>query len=225
MLDPAAYVQRVKIASEAKQQITTEDVEQAALTRTPNYRHRDGRIYASRPGEPYFAVTVSPLNPMFDSQIEPGIAPVVHALLEKNYLPVSSCQGHGDSRAFVRIAFGSEDSRDQFVQEFGTMEYVTLSKLKYSANVVQYWEQGRPKWRALYESETVRRDLEAVDVNYLYRKNYQTICYADITLYETKQGIWHFFSRQRMINDLHRNKSRRIQMIVDRIKSMQEYLI
>lgn len=224
MLDPAAYVQRVKIPSEGRTaQVTAESLSQSALTRSPNYRHRDGRIYASRPGEPYFAVTVSPLNPQFVSQIEPEIAPVIQALLDQNYLPVSSCQGHGDSRAFVRIAFGSRESRDRFVKEFGDMEYVSLSTLEHSANVIQYWDQDRPQWRAQHEFDSVRQDLEALDINRLYRRNYTNVCYADITLYNMQDGIWYFFSRQRIINDLRKNKAHRISLIAERIRNMQAY--
>ena len=72
-LNPAAYVQRIKISAESnQQQITLSLLEQAALERSPNYQHRDGRIYASSPSEPYFAVSVSPLNPEFANQILPA---------------------------------------------------------------------------------------------------------------------------------------------------------
>lgn len=223
MLDPAAYVQRVKIASQRQAQQQKLTVEEHTLARAPNYRHKDGRIYASKPGEPYYAVSVSPLNPKFETQIEPGIAPVVSALLERNYLPISSCQGHGDSRSFVRVVFGSKESAEKFISDFGVMQYVDLVFLTTSANIVQMWHNGVPSWRAMYESESVRTELEAVDVNILFARDYLSVCYVDIRLYEMQDGIQYFFKRMKIIRDMHRNKSRRIAEIAERILSMPVY--
>ena len=223
-LNPAAYVQRIKIITESnQQQITPSLLEQAALERSPNYRHRDGRIYASNPSEPYFAVSVSPLNPEFENQIESGILPVVMALLQRNYLPISSCEGHGDSRSFVRIVFGSDQSADEFINEFGTMEYVTLEKLQTSANIVQWWENGQPHWRAKYNDEITNSNLEAQEINLLFKRNYVQVCYVDINLYDVNQKFWDFFKRQKMIKDIMSNKKQRLDCIRDRILSMKVY--
>ena len=223
-LNPAAYVQRIKIITESnQQQITPSLLEQAALERSPNYRHRDGRIYASNPSEPYFAVSVSPLNPEFVNQIEAGILPVVMALLERNYLPISSCEGHGDSRSFVRIVFGSNQSADEFINEFGTMEYVTLEKLQTSANIVQWWENGQPQWRAKYNDEITNPNLETQEINLLFKRNYIQVCYVDINLYDVNQRFWDFFKRQKMIKDIMSNKKQRLNCIRDRILSMKDY--
>jgi hypothetical protein len=224
MLNPAAYVRRVKIIAESsQQQITLSLLEQAALERCPNYRHKDGRIYASSPSESYFAVSVSPLNPEFNNQIEAGILPVVMALLQRNYLPISSCEGHGDSRSFVRIVFGSERSADEFINEFGTMEYVTLKKLHTSANIVQWWENGRPHWRAQHQDEITNLNLETQEINLLYKRNYASVCYVDINLYDVNQRFWDFFKRQKMMRDIQINKSRRLQAIKDKILSMKDH--
>ena len=223
-LNPVAYVQRVKISAESnQQQITLSLLEQAALERSPNYRHRDGRIYASNPSEPYFAVSVSPLNPEFENQIESCILPVVMALLQRNYLPISSCEGHGDSRSFVRIVFGSDQSADEFINEFGTMEYVTLEKLQTSANIVQWWENGQPHWRAKYNDEITNSNLEAQEINLLFKRNYVQVCYVDINLYDVNQKFWDFFKRQKMIKDIMSNKKQRLDCIRDRILSMKVY--
>jgi hypothetical protein len=223
-LNPAAYVQRIKIITESnQQQITPSLLEQAALERSPNYRHRDGRIYASNPSEPYFAVSVSPLNPEFANQIEAGILPVVMALLQRNYLPISSCEGHGDSRSFVRIVFGSDQSADEFINEFGTMEYVTLEKLQTSANIVQWWENGQPHWRPKYNDEITNSNLETQEINLLFKRNYVQVCYVDINLYDVNQKFWDFFKRQKMIKDIMSNKKQRLDCIRDRILSMKVY--
>lgn len=224
MLDPAAYVKRVKIIAESSaQQLNDELLQRITLERLPNYRHPDGRIYASRGREPYFAVSVSPLNPNFQDQIEPGILPVIDALLRKNYLPISSCEGHKDSAAFVRIVFGSEDLADRFIQEFGAMEYVDLTKLYSSANVVQWWDRGKPRYRSRNEIDTSDRRLEIQDINFLYKRNYSDVCYVDISLYKMKHSIWNFLKTHKIIYDMKRNKTRRIHKIADRILTMKEY--
>lgn len=223
-LNPPAYIQRIKIAAESnQQQITQSLLEQATLERSPNYLHRDGRIYASSPSEPYFAVSVSPLNPEFNKQIEAGILPVVMALLQRNYLPISSCEGHGDSRSFVRIVFGSDQSADEFIKEFGTMEYVTLRKIQTSANIVQWWENGQPHWRAQHQDEITNRNFESQDINLLYKRNYVSVCYVDLSLYDMNQSFWNFFKRQKIIKDIKSNKSQRLDYIRDRILSMKDY--
>lgn len=223
-LNPVAYVQRIKIIAESnKQQITQSVVEKATLERSPNYPHQDGRIYASSINEPYFAVSVSPLNPEFVSQIEAGILPVVTALLEKHYLPISSCEGHGDSKSFVRIGFGSDGSADKFINEFGSMDYVSLKKLKTSANIIQWWENDKPRWRTRHQDEITNTMLESQDINLLYKRNYNEVCYVDINLYDANQKFWHFFKRYQMIKDIKSNKNSRIQRIRDRILSMEDY--
>lgn len=224
MLDPSAYVKRIKIIAESStHQLTDELVGRITLERLPNYKHPDGRIYASRGQEPYFAVSVSPLNPGFQKQIEPGILPVVEALLQKNYLPISSCQGHRDSASFVRIVFGSSASADEFVQEFGTMEFVNLEKLYSSANVVQWWDKGKPKYRSRNEVDISDRKLEIQDINFLYKRNYTDICYVDLTLYQMKHSVWNFAKTYKIVYDMRRNKTKRIQKIADRILSMKDY--
>ncbi len=221
MLNPAAYVQRVKITAESRtRQITEEVIKDATLNRLPNYKHKDGRIYASKPGDPYFAVSVSPLNPKFTEQIEEGILPVVEALLEKNYLPISSCEGHNDGRSFVRIVFGSEESADEFIEEFGTMPYVKLTKLYTSANIIQFWQNDKPQWRS---SEYSSASLEAQDINLLYKRNYSSVVYVDIVLYEMEEGILKFFHRRKAIKDLRTNKKQRLQDITNRIKQLKIY--
>lgn len=223
MLDPAAYIRKAQSSYRAQQQITLEDVENQALVRCPNYRHSDGRIYASHRGEDYFAVTVSPLNPEFNTQIEPGIYPVVCALLEKNYLTVSSCEGHGGSHSFVKIAFGSEIIADRFIEYFRDMDYVTLIKKTTSANVIQYWEDGKPRWRSPLENEFIDRNLEVQDINFLFRRRYQQVCYVDLCLHLTQPGLTKIFRRYKIMKDQRKNKNRRIQDLVDRIQSLEPY--
>lgn len=224
MLDPAAYVKRVKIIAESStQELTDELLQRITLERLPNYRHPDGRIYASRGQEPYFAVSVSPLNPGFKDQIEPGILPVVDALLQKGYLPISSCEGHRDSAAFVRIVFGSNDLANEFIQEFGAMDYVDLTKLYSSANVVQWWDRDKPRYRSRNDVDSSDRKLEIQDINFLYKRNYSDICYVDMSLYKMKHSIWNFIKTHRIVYDMNRNKTWRIQKIADRILAMKEY--
>jgi hypothetical protein len=62
---------------------------------TPNWLHKDGRINATMPGGEYRVAEVSPYNPLFKTQIESGVWPLVEAFVNKGYLTCSSCEGHG----------------------------------------------------------------------------------------------------------------------------------
>jgi hypothetical protein len=224
MLDPSVYVQRIKsIAGVTQKRLSIEALERVALERLPNYKHSDGRIYASHKNQPYFAVSVSPLNPNFDQQIEPGILPVVNSLLIKNYLPVSSCEGHHDSPSFVRIVFGSEQAADNFIQEFGVMDYVVLTKLYRSSNTVQSWDRGEFHYRFRFDTDTVDKNLEIQDINFLFRRNYQDICYVDIVLYQMTHSVWNFYKTYKIVNDMKQNKHKRINNIAQKILSMKDY--
>jgi len=230
IIEPSAYVQQIKtVAKSQRSQLTMEHIEKAAVDRCPNYLHSDGRIYASKPGESYYAVTVSPLNPGFENQIEAGILPVVKALLEKNYLPISSCEGHhdlgqGDTRSFVRIAFGSDESADKFINEFGCMTYVTLEKFKTSANIIQEWIDDVPRWRSAKEGEFINQNLEHQDINFMFKRNYTQVCYVDLNLHDGRHyPFWAFIKRWKMHRDIKANKHTRIQKIKDRILSMKYY--
>lgn len=224
--NPASYVHQIKVQSESKhEQLTLEKLEQQALTRSPNFMHKNGQIYASLPGEPYIAVTVSPFNPKFESQIEPGIYPLVKTLLDKNYLTVSSCIGHNliDLASTVIIVFGSSKYADKFIADFGQMEYVKLTKFNSVANNRQIWNNDKWFYRPMTEVEKSNIKEEIEDVNRLFKRSYKEICYVEIRLYGDEPKIWNLLGWYHFIKEIRKNKSHRLNLICERIKQIDHY--
>jgi len=84
------------------------------------YNPTNGRI--NLPGADNVARTVSPRVDSFYANIEVGIMPVVKALIERDYLTVSSCGGHfyeGDNRE-VTLAFPDICHRAAFWEQVWT---------------------------------------------------------------------------------------------------------
>jgi hypothetical protein len=82
-----------------------------------NQRNPDGSVNMLwAEGNNTNGIDVSPFIDNFREQIEDDIWPAVKALLDRNYLTVTSCQGHTlyDS-AFVTISFPSTVVADQFI--------------------------------------------------------------------------------------------------------------
>ena len=82
-----------------------------------NKRNSDGSINMLwSQGHNINGVDVSPYMEDFRRQVEDDIWPAVSALLDRNYLTVTSCQGHTfyDS-AFVTVSFPSRRVADTFI--------------------------------------------------------------------------------------------------------------
>ncbi len=82
-----------------------------------NRRNSDGSINMLwAEGNNTNGIDVSPFVSEFREQIEDDIWPAVKALLDRNYLTVTSCQGHTlyDS-AFVTVSFPNTDIADKFI--------------------------------------------------------------------------------------------------------------
>lgn len=83
-----------------------------------NWLHENGRVNSTTEGTNWVGVSISPYMKDFQSQIDPGIWPLVKELINKQYLPCSSCEAHDwKEEAFVVICFGSEESRNRFAQQ------------------------------------------------------------------------------------------------------------
>jgi len=108
ILVPSSYQIQVGARTYAEDRI---NYEMAVKYRCPNFLHKNGKIHASKIGEPYVAVTVSPYHDKFQSQIEEPVWPVVKGLVDKGYLPVSSCGGHTDPwwEYYFMLAVGTEE--------------------------------------------------------------------------------------------------------------------
>jgi hypothetical protein len=182
------YVIKAERQQYAEQSV---DLKTLALTRAPNYQHTDGRIYASKAGDPYVAVSVSPYNPKFLTQLEPGIAPVVMAVVERGYLPVSSCEGHSISFSFpyVMVAFGQEDSARAFEDHFRHVPWVTTERASTVANVFQDQKRYQRLDPLLHTAKA-----EYDDMNRMFNRSYDRYWYVTVKLFETRRGISNIWS-------------------------------
>lgn len=157
------------------------DYETAVKYRCPNFLHSNGKIYASKIGEPYVAVTVSPYHDKFESQIEKPVWPVIKGLIDKGYLPVSSCGGHTDPwwEYYFMVAVGTEEQVEQITKSFNSVPNTHIDVYQSIANVRQYYEQGKFKYRPLEELEGTKNG-EYKDLNILLNRNYSNYFYIRV---------------------------------------------
>jgi hypothetical protein len=169
-LAPSSYQIKVDVKAYAEDRI---DYEKAIKYRCPNFLHKNGKIYASKVGEPYVAVTVSPYHINFQSQIEEPVWPVIKGLVDKGYLPVSSCGGHTDPwwEYYFMIAVGTEEQVEEITNAFNNVPNTHIDVYHSVANVHQYYEHGKFKYRPLDELEGTNKD-EYRDLNILLNRNY-----------------------------------------------------
>jgi hypothetical protein len=189
-----SIVEHVKVISAYKfQQVYQQSQPVTHVDNALNYRHKDGRIYASKSGEDYAAITVSPFHPKFDSQIEDGIKDLVYALIEKNYIVLSSCQGHGGF-AFVKIAFPNATDREYLVEQLKDTPYISFVKSDRSANVELYVKNNSVKFKKLDTDGYSYRE-EADAINKLYFRNYSRYYFLDIQLFKYNGAWWNIISK------------------------------
>lgn len=222
MIEPNIVQVRPAPRARQHQRFSQLDLDYLARSRAPNYTHLDGRVYASAPGEDYYAVTVSPVNPRFSDQIEPQVLPIVQALLAKNYLTVSSCQGHCDrSELFVRVVFGSAESAEAFRLHWQGLDGVYTQSLDTSANVEQYQVRGRVLYQPIPQGNYVSSQGETADINRLFGRRYNRVCYVDVRQDLRITGITRWIARwrERLGND----KPQIIASILDRIQTLKVY--
>ena len=217
------YVQQVK--QERRAIVATSPLNDIALSRSPNFMHKNGRIYASKDGEPYVAVSVSPYNDNFETQIEKGVWPIVEGLLLKNYLTLSSCEGHNirNSHLYVMVVFGDEESSINFVDHFKDINGVTFSLNRSMANNKQVVNGSKVGWVPLdpLEHSVVE---EYKDLNRMFGRRHEQYWFVQLKLFANRPGIKNFFwniSNQRNKRQ-YQNQSK--QIILERIQSLPIYL-
>jgi len=152
-----------------------------------NWKHADGRIHASSSPDKYYAVSASVYHPEFRSQVEDGVWPIVHELVQKNYLPLSSCEGHHWTRLFVCVAFGSKGQAEQFA--------ATLKKeikaIGFFVRVMENYLNQKSSIAAgqLYQTKLLDRSdsqKEAVHLNKLFLRSYEKYYFVEFGLFEFK---------------------------------------
>jgi hypothetical protein len=118
--------------------------------------------------------TLSPFAPNFWNHIEPGIAPLVEAFVNKNYLPYSSCEGHSIfGRRFVALAFPDKKTCRKLADELRQVNTGILSfKIKhitdYYHNAFKYGERDIPK--------------EVGWLNSIYLRGYQDYYFLEVSI-------------------------------------------
>lgn len=166
------------------QQYTEHKVTYDKLTknRCPNYLHKNGKIYASKLGEPYVAVTVSPYHEKFRTQIEDLVWPAIEALLNKGYLTVSCCGGHKDPwwEYYITLVVGTEDQLINLSKNLNSIKNTKIEVFQTLANVYQYFDKGKIKFRKSDELE-INLKQEYDDLNILFNRNYKEYFYVKIT--------------------------------------------
>jgi hypothetical protein len=167
-----------------------------------NYKHKDGRIYASRSiDENYSAITVSPFHPKFDSQIEDGIKDLVYAFIEKNYIVMSSCQGHDDllGFAFIKIAFSDPQDREYIIEQLKDTPYISFLKSDKSANVELHIKNNGVKFKKL-DSDGYSYKEEADAINKLYFRNHKRYYFLNIEFFKYNGSWWNIISKLALKN-------------------------
>jgi hypothetical protein len=198
------HVEHAQIIDIAKfQQSYNQEEPVTHLNNALNYKHKDGRIYASKSiDENYTAVTVSPFHPKFDSQIEDGIKDLVYAFVEKNYIVMSSCQGHDDllGFAFIKIAFPNIEDREYIIEQLKHIRYISFLKSDKSANVELYVKNNSVKFKKL-DAEGYSYKEEADAINKLYFRNHNRYYFLNIEFFKYSGAWWNIIGKY-----VHKNK-------------------
>jgi hypothetical protein len=192
-----SIVEHVKVTSAYTfQQFRQQARPVAHIDNILNYKHKDGRIYASKPGEDYIAVTVSPFHQDFDSQIEDGIKDLVYAFVEKNYIVMSSCQGHGGllGFAFVKIALPNLQDREYLIEQLKDIPYISFVKSDKSANVELFVKNNSVKFKTL-DTEGYSYKEEADAINKLYLRNHSRYYFLDIQFFKYNGAWWNIINK------------------------------
>ena len=195
MLNPASIIIPGKITESVSFKFAPvnqyERIAEIALTRAPNILKEDGRINCEGIYEDgVVAITVSPLNPKFKSQIEDAVWPLVKIFLEKNYMTVSSCGGHDDGKGDgyqVILAIPSKEFAEKLKKNILTISNCNVYIFETIANVRQIFTDGTTYSHKIeVKNDTREKDLfeEYRDINYMYLRNYTEYVFLKITLFE-----------------------------------------
>lgn len=190
IIDPPAHVIQIKAPAryQYEQKIQTD------WTTVLNRKFPNGRIcfVDSDDDELYTAISVSPYHEQFSTQIEDGIKDIVYAFIDKNYMPISSCEGHDWSwdTTFVKIAVTSEDEARRIGSYFSNIPYVSIDYYDRSANNEFYVENGITRVRLL-NPERYNAKSEAESINRLYFRKYDNYYFLNINLFKyEEQPFW-----------------------------------
>lgn len=153
-----------------------------------NVVHKDGRIYMQL-GEDgkLYANSVSPFSSNFWNNIEPKIKPLLKVLVEKRYLPYSSCEGHGSTfRRYVGLAFADESSRD-YVANYIVNKKIPGVKLNFLDSVcnqkIDLTNKRSVKYSDKYDPKEVeQKESEIKSFNVQFHRKYTQYFFLEIII-------------------------------------------
>lgn len=170
---------------------------------TYNKKWPNGRIHGiSETGE-YASHSVSPYAETFLDNIEEGIKPLVLALRDKNYLSISSCEGHGlDFRRYVTLVFPDRESAQNFQNTIPFKLRYSLTHctqmLTSTVDVDQYGRLSNLR-NVDPDSNDMKRSLEYVNV--MIQRTYQDAWFLEVSLSEgvRTKGLWDIIKNLRAV--------------------------
>ena len=173
-----------------EEKLTEEEFYNKLFFQSHNWKHTNGRIHATKLNKKYVAVTISPYYKNFQSQIEEGVWPVVSTLVNKGYLPISSCEGHGGPLPYyVTLAFGDEEILNNFIIHLKSkiiigLDWVVTDTI---ANVVANYKLDKFNFQKLIlegNDDTSYHIREIKNFNKLFLRNYLNYKFIRITLFD-----------------------------------------
>ena len=217
----APYYQNIENPSEEiKIKISEESPKSYALTRAPNRMNSDGRINCEGLYEDgVVAVSVSPINPKFRSQIEDGVWPFIECLINKNYFTMSCCEGHNDRMGdhfYVTLASPCKNELKVIENEVEHIIGCKVTKKNSIANNTIVWHEDGNQLKTIENRTVVDVDAEAEDINNMYLRKYSCYYFLTIDMFANKDDIFDEFNLTNL-------KNRIIYLIFNK-KSLSELL-
>ena len=172
------------------------------INRCPNKKHKGGYIDCITRDGKYIAVTVSPYHKDFRTQIEDDVWPIIKSVLDKGYLTVSSCSGHGNCpwKGFHFIlAFNTKENAHKFINGMPREDSI-FKEYESIANIIQYGSND--EYRLMEDSEKNKFN-EVRDMNIFLFRNYDNYHYVRVEFNHSKYKLWFdpfsIFSRYKTI--------------------------
>lgn len=180
LINPIAIVREVQLPKKQiikykkREALSARDNLLKIVNTTHNKKWNDGRIYALSQDGSYSSHSVSPYAKTFLDNIEEKIKPLILALKDKNYLSISSCEGHTIYfKRYVTLVFPSKMTALEFQSR------LPFKKLKFNLkhctevlnNAVEHDEYGNII--NTKKVEPINNKENAVEyINCLVKRNY-----------------------------------------------------
>ena len=153
------------------------------------------------------ALSVPPFIPNFIQNIDPGVRSLIQALLDKNYLPISSCAGHSilDTR-YVSLCFNHPPSAILVSNILSKISWIYLERKKSVSNInLKLVPGGMSLSRVEPKITDEHRRCEVSSLNHLFKRDADTWVYLDIHIGEPVFDFdSHEFLCQGFLKDIYR---------------------